>query len=172
MTVTRWGLLLSGVLLGAAGLAAQAMPSLLPANEPGEPLLVEGRILKADGQPAADAAMYVYQTDAKGYYSPGGMDERNPRLKARFSTDRAGVFRFRTIKPGPYPNSGPPAHIHLEVTPTGGRTERYEIVFTGDERLSHAIREDARSRGFYYICDPATARDGVLLCRDVTFRLH
>jgi protocatechuate 3,4-dioxygenase beta subunit len=100
------------------------------------------------------------------------MDERNPRLKARFTTDGEGRFAFRTIQPGPYPNQGPPAHIHLEVTPPGGRTERFELVFEGDARLSHNIREDARTRGFYQICAPVNGPDGVLFCRDVTFRLH
>jgi protocatechuate 3,4-dioxygenase beta subunit len=164
---------LSGTLAAVAvSVAAQSMVSLVPAGEPGDPLLVEGRLLTAAGGPAANAALYVYQTDATGVYAPGAMDSSNPRLKARLATDAAGVFRFRTIKPGPYPNSGPPAHIHLEVTLSGGRTERYELVFEGDARLSRAIRDDARTRGFYQICTPVQAGDGVLLCRDVTFKLH
>jgi protocatechuate 3,4-dioxygenase beta subunit len=158
--------------VAAVSLAAQSMVSVAPPGEPGEPLLVEGRILTAVGRPAASAALYVYQTDARGYYAIHQMDERNARLKARFTTDADGVFRFRTIKPGPYPNSGPPAHIHVEVTPSGGRTERYALVFEGDARLSGAIRDDARTRGFYRICNAAKAGDGMLLCRDVTFTLH
>jgi protocatechuate 3,4-dioxygenase beta subunit len=157
---------------GAAAVRAQETPSLLPPGEPGTPLVVEGRITGPAG-PVPKAQMYVYQTDARGYYSSEVNDDNTrPRLKARFATDDAGRFAFRTIMPGPYPASGPPAHIHLEVTPEGRPVERYEIVFEGDPRISSAIRQDARSRGFYFICTPAAGAGGVKTCRDVTFRVH
>lgn len=166
--------LLAGWLAAAAIGRAQEAPAavtLVPPGEPGEPLVVEGRIL-APGGPEAGADLYVYQTDARGYYSPGGSDERNPRLKARLRTDERGAFRFRTIRPGPYPRSGPPAHIHFEVTPASGATQRYELVFEGDARLSASIRDDARTRGFYAICAPAADSAGTLHCRGVEFRLR
>ena len=81
-----------------------------------------------------------------GYYSgPVDDDNRNPRLKARFATDDAGRFRFRTIMPGQYPRSGPPAHIHLEVTPAGKPMEQFELVFEGDSRMTDGIRADAKA---------------------------
>src|SRR5436190_7217032 len=92
-------------------LAAQdaAAPSLLPPGEAGTPLYVEGRILGPAG-PVAAAAMYVYQTDARGIYSSEVNDDNTkPRLKARFQTGPDGRFAFRTIMPGQYPRSGPPA---------------------------------------------------------------
>ena len=47
--------------------------------------------------------------------------------------------------PGQYPRSGPPAHIHLEVTPHGRPVERYEIVFEGDlAALLHPARQLVR----------------------------
>lgn len=162
---------LAGWLAAAAVARAQAPHTLVPTGEPGEPLIVEGRILTPGG-PAAGARLYVYQTDARGYYSADGRDERNPRLQARLTTDEKGGYRFRTIRPGPYPQSGPPAHIHFEVTAGQGRTERFELVFEGDPRLSASIREDARTRGFYAICRPAKESDGTLLCRDIEFRLR
>ena len=142
--------------LGAQDASA---PSLLPPGEAGTPLHVEGRILGPAG-PVAGAAMYVYQTDQRGYYSSEVNDDNTkPRLKARFQTGPDGSFAFRTIMPGQYPQSGPPAHIHLEVTPTGRPVERYEIVFEGDSRLSErdqgrrarrqvlrAVRADDRRR--------------------------
>ena len=121
----------------------------------------------------AGAALYVYQTDQRGYYSSEVNDDNTkPRLKARFATGPDGSFAFRTIMPGQYPRSGPPAHIHLEVTPTGQPVERYEIVFEGDSRLTDAIRADARAGKFYALCAPTTGAGGVKQCTGVTFRVH
>jgi protocatechuate 3,4-dioxygenase beta subunit len=154
----------------AAGAAPEA-PSLLPPGETGAPLYVEGRILGTGG-PVGGAALYVYQTDARGIYSNEVNDDNTkPRLKARFWTGVDGRFAFSTIMPGQYPRSGPPAHIHLEVTPTGRPVERYEIVFAGDSRMSDAIKADARAGKFYFLCTPTEGAGGVKECRDVTFRL-
>ena len=146
-------------------------PSLLPPGEAGPPLHVEGRIVGLSGQ--GGAAVYVYQTDARGYYSGEVNDDnRKPRLKARFTTRPDGAFAFRTIMPGQYPRSGPPAHIHLEVTPPGKPMEQFELVFEGDSRLTDGIRADAKAGTFYTICTPTTGAGGVKQCRDVTFRVH
>ena len=82
-----------------------AAPSLLPPGEAGTPLHVEGRILGPAG-PVAGAALYVYQTDQRGYYSGEVNDDNTkPRLKARFATGPDGSFAFRTIMPGQYPRN-------------------------------------------------------------------
>ena len=160
---------------GARGLQAQGAagaPSLLPPNEPGSPLHVEGRILGPAG-PVGGAALYVYQTDQRGYYSGEVNDDnRKPRLKARLVTGSEGRFAFRTIMPGQYPRSGPPAHIHLEVTPAGKPMEQFELVFEGDSRLTDGIRADAKIGKFYTICTPGSGAGGVQTCSDVTFRVH
>ena len=62
------------------GAQDSAAPSLLPAGETGTPLHVEGRIVGPSG-PVAGAALYVYPTDARGYYSGEVNDDnRKPRL--------------------------------------------------------------------------------------------
>ena len=61
--------------LGAQDAAA---PSLLPPGEAGTPLHVEGRIL-GPGGPVAGAALYVYQTDPRGYYSSEVNDDNRSR---------------------------------------------------------------------------------------------
>jgi protocatechuate 3,4-dioxygenase beta subunit len=96
--------------LGAQDAAA---PSLLPPGEAGTPLHVEGRILGPAG-PVAGAAMYVYQTDQRGYYSSEVNDDNTkPRLKARFQTGSDGSFAFRTIMPAVY--TGRTRHYHVKV---------------------------------------------------------
>jgi len=155
--------------LGAQDTAA---PSLLPPGEAGTPLHVEGRIV-GPGGPVAGAALYVYQTDRRGYYSSEVNDDNaKPRLKARFATGPDGSFAFRTIMPGQYPRNGPPAHIHLEVTPTGKSMEQFELVFEGDSRMTDGIRADAKAGKFYTICTPAAGAGGVKQCTGVTFRVH
>ena len=201
MTTTRRSMglaaaiVLSGaVLAGLADLRAQApteAPSLLPPGETGTPLHVEGRILGVSG--GGGAALYVYQTDARGYYSgevnddprmartqsgaivrttrAGVSSNRKPRLKARFTTAPDGRFAFRTIMPGQYPRSGPPAHIHLEVTPPGKPMEPFELVFEGDSRMTDAIRADAKAGKFYRLCTPVVGAGGTKTCAGVTFRV-
>ena len=166
--------LLASFLLAAAlvvGVHAQAPISLLPAGEPGTPLQVDGRILGPAG-PIANAALYVYQTDATGIYSNAERDDNTkPRLKARFATDAQGRFAFSTIMPGQYPRSGPPAHIHVEVTPPGRAMQQFEVVFEGDSRLTDGIRADAKAGKFYFLCTPTAGAAGSKRCSDVTFRL-
>jgi protocatechuate 3,4-dioxygenase beta subunit len=80
-----------------------------PAREPGEPLLLEGRVRGADGMPIAGAIVRVFQTDARGYYTPedertGRLDEPNARLKATDLHDRSGrTLRVRDDPAGRLP---------------------------------------------------------------------
>ena len=74
--------------------------------------------------------------------------------------------------PGQYPRSGPPAHIHLEVTPPGKAMEQFELVFEGDSRMTDGIRADAKAGKFYTICTPAAGAGGAKPCSGVTFRVH
>jgi protocatechuate 3,4-dioxygenase beta subunit len=166
------------IVLGLAGSFEQGGDALRtssvvvpPAGEPGEPLMVAGQILTRDEKPAARVKVYVYQTDSRGYYSPDGRDERNPRLKGYLQTDDQGRYEIRTIRPGPYPKSGPPAHIHYEITNASGAVERFELVFEGDARMTDAIRRDAAARGEYALCKPERDSAGVTQCRGANFYL-
>lgn len=139
-------------LLMALGAGVPAFPEdgpskvvVAPEAEPGERLEVAGTVFRADGRtPLSGAKVYVYQTDAKGFYRPGTNSSENPRLKGTIVTDGAGRYSFRTIKPGPYPGGGVPAHIHYVVSAPGHHERRFEIVFEGDPALTGRIREEAR----------------------------
>ena len=172
-TCMRVGLVAGSILIvaapggGATQTAERSKPASIaipPAGEPGVALTVEGRVLLKDGAPAGGVDVYVYQTDAKGLYSPSGQDERNPRLKGYLRTDDQGRYQVRTIRPGPYPNSGPPAHIHYEVTSPSG-VQRFELVFEGDARMTDAIRREAAAHGEYTLCKPAVEAAGAQACR-------
>ncbi len=94
--------------------APLAVP-LCSATEPGEKLTFSGRVLDESGQPLPKASIIAYQTDSSGLYVPRGSTTRNPRLRAVAITDDQGRYAFTTIRPGPYPGTGDPEHIHLHV---------------------------------------------------------
>jgi protocatechuate 3,4-dioxygenase, beta subunit len=113
-------------------------------EEAGERVIVAGRVFAQDGvTPVVEASVYVYHTDVKGYYSLGTNDNRNPRLRGYMRTDAQGRYEFSTIRPGSYPNSRIPAHIHYVVTAPGFSERVFEIVFEGDPFLSDNVRREA-----------------------------
>jgi protocatechuate 3,4-dioxygenase beta subunit len=126
-----------------AGKDAPSKITIAANQEPGERLIVAGRVFRPDGvTPLADASLYVYHTDMKGYYSPGANDNRNPRLRGYMRNDAQGGYEFSTIKPGSYPNSRVPAHIHYVVTAAGYSERIFEIVFEGDPFLDDRVRQE------------------------------
>lgn len=105
-------------------------------DEPGTPLIITGRVLSgSERTPVAGARVLAFHTDSEGYYSVGGMEERNARLCGVLGTDDEGGFRIETIQPAHYATGGPPAHVHFEVTVPGERMRRFSLNFEGDPLL-------------------------------------
>ena len=119
-------------------------------DEPGERLFVEGTVASPDGAPIAGAAVDIWHSDDEGFYdAQKGTEE--PALRARFITDAAGRFGFRTIVPSSYPipNDGPvgqlleatkrhpmrPAHIHFRIAAPGHETLVTHLFMPGDAWL-------------------------------------
>src|SRR5947209_17044116 len=85
--------------------------NIASASEPGERMEINGIIYQVDGKtPAPNVVLYVYHTDAKGYYSPSpdqtGIARRHGHLRGWVKTNAGGEYKFTTIKPAPYPNRG------------------------------------------------------------------
>ena len=135
-------------------------------EEPGERLIVTGRVFSSDGKtPLAGASVYVYHTDMKGLYAPDTNDSRNPRLRGYMRTDAEGRYEYSTIKPGPYPNNRIPAHIHYVVNAAGHKERIFEIVFEGDPNIDNKIRADAAKEWSPFSIRPLTrGPQGVLRC--------
>jgi len=80
---------------------------------------VYGRVLNRSGAPVPGARVEIWQCDANGRYHHQG-DPNDAALDPNFqgygatTTDAEGRYRFRTIKPVPYPGRTP--HIHFKVT--------------------------------------------------------
>ena len=124
--------------------SAPATGRVTPAGEPGQPLSVSGVVVGPDGAPIANASLYVYQTDHEGYYGvKPASDNRNPRLKLFLRSDAKGAWSFETIKPGSYPNSRVPGHIHFEVSAAGRAPKIFEIVFEGDPLVTAEMRRNS-----------------------------
>jgi protocatechuate 3,4-dioxygenase beta subunit len=114
---------------------------LTAVGEPGPPLSVTGVVVDPEGKPVAGASLYAFQTDAEGYYGVKPVsDNQNPRLKILLRTDAQGRWAFETIRPGSYPNSRAPGHIHFEVRAQGFSTKVFEIVFEGDPFVTAQMR--------------------------------
>lgn len=100
------------------------------ADEPGERLVVNGRVLAADGAPIPGVRVRVFHTDDEGYYSEGGMDEANARLCGVLETGADGSYRIRTILPARYATGGPEPHIHFVATLPDGARRSFTLQWT------------------------------------------
>ncbi|HXW08195.1 MAG TPA: hypothetical protein VD833_23390 [Vicinamibacterales bacterium] len=150
--VPRFALALLVTLGGVSGVAqsvheapagAPSTGRVAPEGEPGQPLNVSGVVVGPDGAPIGGASLYIYQTDHEGYYGvKPASDNRNPRLKLFLRSDPKGTWSFETVKPGSYPNSRVPPHIHFEVSAPGRAPKIFEIVFDGDPFVTTGMRRN------------------------------
>ncbi|HTD92321.1 MAG TPA: hypothetical protein VK644_00845 [Chitinophagaceae bacterium] len=138
--------------------------TMVPDDEPGVKIIVKGTVKSNDGKPVADAEVYVYQTDSRGWYAAdrphvGGNegDRRHARWFGYVRTDKDGRFELHTIKPSGYPQSDLPAHIHIEIHAPGSTDAMIsELLFDDDVRLKGNTRDRAQGEGFI-IAKPSAA---------------
>src|SRR3954471_20367621 len=116
-----------------------ARPSGSTAEALGQLIHLSGRVLTRSGAPVPHARIDIWQANAAGKYrhpsdiNPAPLD---PNFKgfARLTTDAAGHYSFRTVKPGRYPTAEGdvrPPHIHLTVE---GQFDRLvtQLYFAGE----------------------------------------
>ncbi len=90
----------------------------------GEIAHVLGRVLDVRGTPVAGARIEIWQCDSRGRYLHSA-DARRGARDAAFQgfghtlSAGDGAYRFRTIRPVPYPGRAP--HIHFAVSAPGMR---------------------------------------------------
>lgn len=140
-------------------LMLQGMPTSLSwattistSEDPGEPLVVSGTIYKSDGKtPAPGVILYVYHTDQKGKYTPSKAQvngRRHGHLRGWMKSDERGRYEFTTIRPGSYPNSNNPQHIHPIIQEPGSSYYWIdEYLFEDDPLLTDKEKAHQPKRG-------------------------
>lgn len=105
-----------------------------PGVAAGTILDASGRILERSGKPLVNAKLELWQCDNQGVYHHVG--DAQPAGDGNFqgfgvaTTDSEGRYRFRTIRPVPYPGRTP--HIHFLVR-EGGRPRLVSQMFVEGE---------------------------------------
>ena len=112
----------------------------------GSRIIMSGRVLDEDGRPVAHTMLEIWQANAGGRYRHR-MDQPHSPLDPHFNgygrvmTDPEGRYRFKTIKPGPYPwenhhNAWRPSHIHFSLFGPAFATRLItQMYFPGDPLL-------------------------------------
>ncbi len=141
-----------------------------PERAAGEVFHLFGRVLDPDGRALAGAEVQIWQCDARGYYhhprDRGGQADPNFQGFGTAVTDAEGAYRFRTIRPVPYPGRTP--HIHVAVLGPDFEalvTQMYLRGEPGNERdgLFARIRDPAERERVLVAADPAPEiEDGAL----------
>ena len=114
----------------------------------GERIIVTGRVLDENGNAVPNTVLEIWQANACGRYVhwretafPAPLDPNFIGV-GQCLTDSDGVYRFQTIRPGPYPwgnhpNAWRPAHIHFSLLgPSVGTRLVTQMYFQGDPLLS------------------------------------
>jgi catechol 1,2-dioxygenase len=113
---------------------------ITPPLEPGETLLIRGRVWGADTRkPLHGATLDIWQANAKGRYDNDDSEHPPPAgvyvNRARMLTDETGYYEFESIHPGRYktgPDTWRPSHIHYLVRCTGYADLVTQLYFKGD----------------------------------------
>jgi protocatechuate 3,4-dioxygenase alpha subunit len=92
----------------------------------GETITIEGVVYDADGKPVPDAMIEIWQANAAGRYASPDDGRSNLPLDEGFigfgraATDEDGLYRFKTVRPGPVPGPGDGAQApHIAVSVFG-----------------------------------------------------
>lgn len=144
-------------------------------NLQGSKLLLTGAVFAADAKtPAPGVLVYYYHTNTAGRYQhqpaearsmpPNETGQTHGYIRGWVKTDSAGRYSIYTTRPGVYPATDEPAHIHLTVKEPNNISEYYidEFVFDDDPFLNTAKRRRLENRAGSGILR-LVQKDGVLV---------
>jgi protocatechuate 3,4-dioxygenase, beta subunit len=122
-------------------------------SEAGPKIVLSGTVYKSDGKtPAPGVILYVYHTDQSGKYrvmgEESGWGRRHGSIRGWMKTNAKGEYKFYTIRPASYSQTGPPAHIHVTVKePDKNEYWIDDFHFDDDPFLTPDMRKNQRERG-------------------------
>jgi protocatechuate 3,4-dioxygenase beta subunit len=135
--------------------------TLAPPNEPGKWLEIEGTVVDADNTPIPGARVTVFGTAKDGRYHPTIEGDETPRLFGYLLADDKGRFSFRTIRPGPYPNTRDAEHFHIWASVPGKRMAMpHYSVLDDDPLLQEPQNAEQRGEAIRIAMKPA-GDDGI-----------
>jgi hydroxyquinol 1,2-dioxygenase len=118
---------------------------------PGEPCLVQGRVVSTTGESIAGAHLEVWQADDDGFYDVQHRELEESRGRGNLTSADDGRFWFWSVKPVgyPIPGDGPvgdllratnrspmrPAHVHFMVSAPGYEPVTTHVFADGDPDL-------------------------------------
>ncbi|MGY2747700.1 catechol 1,2-dioxygenase [Arthrobacter sp. UYCu723] len=135
----------------------QNTPATLPMreDEPGTPLLFQGKVTSVAGHPLAGAKIEIWHADDLGFYSQFAPNLPEWNLRGTVVADQDGNFQINTMQPAPYqiPTDGAcgqliaaagwhawrPAHLHLKVSAPEHQLITTQLYFEGDEHVADDI---------------------------------
>jgi catechol 1,2-dioxygenase len=100
-------------------------------GDPGQRLLMRGRVSSASGAPVANATIHVRQADGAGTYTE--------QYQGSLQTGADGSYAFGTALPGQYSST---KHIHVIVMHDDYSSVHTEIRFKGDPNLAGSAYDD------------------------------
>jgi hydroxyquinol 1,2-dioxygenase len=118
---------------------------------PGEPCLVQGRVLSVSGEAVAGAHLEVWQADDDGFYDVQHDGLEQARGRGHLYSGEDGRYWFWSVKPTgyPIPGDGPvgdllrganrsamrPGHVHFMVSAPGYASVTTHVFADGDPDL-------------------------------------
>jgi protocatechuate 3,4-dioxygenase beta subunit len=130
--------------------------TLVRSTTPGPGLVVDVRVEDGHGKPVEGAEVDVWHSSPEGLYENQDPTQAEMNLRGRFTTDAAGRFRFKSVKPAgyPIPIDGPvgelvkatgrhnyrPAHLHFMIYKPGFKTLISQIYAPDDEHIDSDVQ--------------------------------
>jgi len=107
----------------------------------GQVIVIAGQVLDQDCQPLPETLVEIWQACVSGKYNHPNDPNKAPLDKnfqywGRSTTDKQGVYFFKTILPGAYPadtNWIRPPHVHYKVHKWGFRDLTTQLYFAGNQ---------------------------------------
>lgn len=129
--------------------------SIVRSPTPGPELFAQCEIVDVAGKPLAGVEVDVWQSSPVGLYENQDDTQADMNLRGKFTTDAAGRFSFRSVKPAgyPVPTDGPvgellraqnrhpyrPAHIHFLGFKPGYKTLITQVFVDDDDHLESDV---------------------------------
>lgn len=130
--------------------------TIVRSETPGPALFMSGRVVDAAGRPIEGAEVDVWHSSPVGLYENQDPHQENFNLRGKFTTDAAGRFWFRSVKPAGYPiptdgvvgrllaaqrrHPYRPAHVHALIFKPGFKTVISQIYADDDENLESDVQ--------------------------------